>query len=244
MVLWTQCPQAIRSRYIHKVVHARRWPPVFNGQTNALHLDDAYEQRPNMHIVRAYAQAAHVAVSDLRGDMQIAPQEIAIAAKHGAPKSYVVLDMSITWPSRTWDTPAYVHLAKMIQQRGYKVITVGEGKRNIPGTTWIFGQTVFTIAAFISRAKAFVGPDSLLAHIAQAVNTPSVVLFGSTKSEYRVAPQARVTIVRRGDLQCLGCHHKPPFPKHYTECHLPPGRKNICMNMPAESVFGALQRLL
>ena len=40
------------------------------------------------------------------------------------------------------------------------------------------------ITALASRAKLFVGNDSGMAHIAAAVNTPSVVIFGSSNRDH------------------------------------------------------------
>ena len=44
--------------------------------------------------------------------------------------------------------------------------------------------TLPEITALASRAEIFVGNDSGIAHIAAAVNTPSVVIFGSSNRDH------------------------------------------------------------
>jgi len=240
VVLWTETPDVIQSRYVAEV---RGWPPNTNGQ-RVINLDDVYERSPNEHIVSAYARAAGVRVVDFRADFEVRTLDAQTAARIVRPHSYVALDLSVTWPSRTWGDPETGRLVRMLRTRGLQVVGLGHHPRTVPELIRVARQSLGVVAALIKNARAFVGPDSLLAHVAQAVGTPAVVLFGSTESRFRVAPQAKVSAIRRTDLECLGCHHRGPAPRHFTECSLEPGRKNACMNIPAEVVFNAVARYL
>ena len=61
--------------------------------------------------------------------------------------------------------------------------------------------TIRHTAALISRCSLFVSNDSGLAHIAAAVRTPLIVLFGKTDVD-RIAPRGEnVNILRRGHAQ-------------------------------------------
>lgn len=243
VIVWTQVPDVIQSRYVADVRTSHQWPPPLNGH-RVVNLDDVYERLPNAHIVDAYAFAAGVKVTDLRADFEIRANDARTAAAFARPGSYVAVDLSVTWDSRTWPTVETARLVRMFRQRGLQVVGLGHHPRTVPELIRVGGQPIGVVAALIKGARVFVGPDSLLAHVAQGVGTPAVVIFGSTEPRLRIAPQARVSVVRRSDLSCLGCHHRAPAPRHFTECALEPGRKNVCMQLPAEKVFEAAVRYL
>ena len=61
------------------------------------------------------------------------------------------------------------------------------------------------VTAFAARAQLFVGNDSGIAHIAAAVNTPSVVIFGSSNvAHWRPWTSAPAEIVRE-EMPCAPC---------------------------------------
>jgi heptosyltransferase-2 len=75
-------------------------------------------------------------------------------------------------------------------------------------------------AALIARCEAFVGNDSGLMHLAEAVGVPVVALFGPTVHEFGYAPSLPLsrTIERR--LACRPCSRNgaTPCPKRTYEC--------------------------
>jgi ADP-heptose:LPS heptosyltransferase len=68
----------------------------------------------------------------------------------------------------------------------------------------------------IQRAKLAVGPDTGLMHIAAAVGTPVISLFGAT-DPHRTGPFGFADLVLRGRAACVPCQQR----------HCPIGR--ICM---------------
>ncbi len=64
--------------------------------------------------------------------------------------------------------------------------------------------TLMETAAVIQRARLFVGPDSGLAHLAAALGTPSVVLFGPSEPRKWGLIAARHAVVRH-KLPCAPC---------------------------------------
>jgi heptosyltransferase-2 len=59
--------------------------------------------------------------------------------------------------------------------------------------------------ALLARASLLVTPDAGPRHVATALGTPAVVLFGPTDPRWS-APDALATLVAREGLSCLGCH--------------------------------------
>lgn len=63
-------------------------------------------------------------------------------------------------------------------------------------------------AALIKLSDRFIGPDSGLMHIAGAVGTQSVVIFGSIPAKVRINYYPTHRAYTK-DLDCLGCWYKP-----------------------------------
>lgn len=82
---------------------------------------------------------------------------------------------------------------------------------DVPGTAPIdlVGKgDLWTTAAILERAECVVALDSAQLHLAAAVGTPTVSLFGPT-DPVRFAPRGDEHVVlRREELTCLGCHKR------------------------------------
>ena len=80
---------------------------------------------------------------------------------------------------------------------------IGNGKNvlNLVGTT-----TLSEVAQVVERCSILIANDSLLSHIAAAVGTPVITIFGSTVEEFGFAPYGEaVTILQQSDLDCRPC---------------------------------------
>ena len=92
--------------------------------------------------------------------------------------------------TKQWATENFARIVEFICEKGLNTVAVATKKERevlekLRATTdvpiAIFDDlTLPEITALASRAKLFVGNDSGIAHIAAAVNTPSVVVFGSS----------------------------------------------------------------
>ncbi|MEQ1604352.1 MAG: glycosyltransferase family 9 protein [Pyrinomonadaceae bacterium] len=95
--------------------------------------------------------------------------------------------------------------------------------------------TLPQLTSLAKRAEIFVGNDSGIAHIAAAVGTPSVVVFGSSnRNHWRPWTDAPNEIVFR-EFACQPC---PGY-----ECK-EFGEPRCIQTVPHDSVFSALKRLL
>jgi lipopolysaccharide heptosyltransferase II len=70
------------------------------------------------------------------------------------------------------------------------------------------GKTsIAELACLIRRFKVFLTPDSAPLHIAQAVGTPVVALFGPTDPARHVVPSGSCTIIHKNDeVKCAPCY--------------------------------------
>jgi heptosyltransferase-2 len=95
------------------------------------------------------------------------------------------------------------------------------------------------MAALIALGKALISNDSAPMHIASAVGTPLVAIYGSTVPEFGFAPfRCRSEVVQiKEDLQCRPCH-----PHGKEKC---PEKHFRCINdIDAGEVYSRLKKLI
>jgi predicted lipopolysaccharide heptosyltransferase III len=107
------------------------------------------------------------------------------------PKSKIALIHPATaFKTKQWATENFVQIIEFLHEKGFSTVAVAAPKerevldnlkRNVavPITTFT-DLSLPEITALADRAELFIGNDSGIAHIAAAVNTPSVVIFGSS----------------------------------------------------------------
>ena len=134
------------------------------------------------------------------------------------PRPYVTFFLGSRWPSRFWFPAATAQVARTLQQE-YDMGTVligGPGEAVFAGqvgaalgetkATDLSGKTsVRDLIGIFSRARLGIGPDSGPMHIAAAVGTPVISLWGAT-SPLRSAPWGSEDFVVRGPAACSPCY--------------------------------------
>lgn len=112
----------------------------------------------------------------------------------GVHSSYVVIQPTARQIFKCWDDEKFSAVIDALQLRGYQVVlTSGPSKEDLDCVDHIAngcqtkpvvelaGKTTFPeLGALIAHAALFIGVDSAPMHIAAAVNTPIVCLFGAT----------------------------------------------------------------
>ncbi|MDR2251639.1 MAG: hypothetical protein LBD98_02230 [Endomicrobium sp.] len=85
---------------------------------------------------------------------------------------------------KNWIKDKWEKLIKFLIQDGYKIVEVGSspiGIKNIDGLTNKIGLSIQDTADIIARASCFIGVDSGLAHLANALNIKGIILQGKYK---------------------------------------------------------------
>jgi ADP-heptose:LPS heptosyltransferase len=92
------------------------------------------------------------------------------------------IDNKAQWVTRAWPPERWAAVARALLDGGWAVVEVGHGtkpKVRIPHTYSFFGQhSIRQTAAVLRRADLYLGNDSGLLHLAAAVGTPQVAVFG------------------------------------------------------------------
>ena len=109
-------------------------------------------------------------------------------------KKFALIHPAAAFESKQWATEKFARIAEFLSEKGLHPIAVAaknersilddiENLSNVQILTFD-DLTLPEITALASRAKVFVGNDSGIAHIASAVKTPSVVIFGSSNRDH------------------------------------------------------------
>jgi heptosyltransferase-2 len=134
---------------------------------------------------------------------------------------YLVLAPGSAWGTKRW--PFYPELAALVHD-AFPVVVVG-GNNDIAAAETIVSQlppgrginaagklSLLGSAEMISRAAAVVANDSASQHLASAMGTPTVTVYGPTSPEFGFGPLAPGSrTVGVSGLACRPCHeHGPP----------------------------------
>ena len=145
----------------------------------------------------------------------------ALLAEAGIRAEFVVLAPGSAWGSKRW--PFFPELARALAAEAPLALVGGAGDRADarqirnalgPGTPVADGVGRLSILAageLIRRAQVLVSNDSAPVHLASAVNTATVEIYGPTAPLFGFAARAPWSrIVEPEPLACRPCHHHGP----------------------------------
>lgn len=93
----------------------------------------------------------------------------------------IAIGPGASWPTKRWRTEHWQSLCAMLAARGARIVELGRNDETIGAGLSLINRTGIREAACLLRhASLFVGCDSGLMHLALAVQTPVVALFGPT----------------------------------------------------------------
>ena len=158
---------------------------------------------------------------------------------------FALLHPSTAFFTKQWPTENFAQTAEFLAGKGLHVVAVGSKseskvledlKRHSTVPVITFDDlSLSEITALASKARVFVGNDSGIAHIAAAVGTPSVVVFGSSnRDHWRPWTDAPNEIV----FEPFACQPCPGY-----ECK-EFGEPQCILSIEPQSVFIALDRII
>ena len=167
------------------------------------------------------------------------------AADDDILSNFALFHPAAAFATKQWAAEHFARVAEYIAARGMKRVAVAtrseaavlaslQEASRVPVIT-MEDLSLPEITALASRAKLFVGNDSGIAHIAAAVGTPSVVVFGSSnRDHWRPWTDAPNEIV----FEELGCQPCPGY-----ECGAF-GDPRCILSVTPEKVIAAVDRVL
>jgi ADP-heptose:LPS heptosyltransferase len=175
-------------------------------------LEVAYETMHGWHLIDAFNHSAEVPDAGRQIHMYPRVKDLRWAHSHleTLRQPVVLAPGPGLWEGRNWNYYQWPHLAKTLMSAGYDVILVGSCKTySIPCTRDLrMSTSMMQLAAVVKNARAFIGIDSFPAHVAGAMRTPRVVLFGITHAKYILCDSSRtVAVESAADHPFTGARH-------------------------------------
>lgn len=160
------------------------------------------------------------------------------------PGTYVALMPGAEFgPAKRWPSASYAKLARVLMRQGFQVMLLGSANDQpvgaeiaglAPGVRDLCGQTRLEDAIdLLAGAALAVSNDSGLMHVAAAVETPVVAIFGST-SYQNTPPLAERRALVSLNLPCSPCHQRT----------CPLGHLNCLNQLAPEQVLRAAEPFL
>jgi predicted lipopolysaccharide heptosyltransferase III len=160
---------------------------------------------------------------------------------------FVAIHPAAAFATKQWAAENFGRVAEELARQGLAVVVVTTGnqtglvedlKRNMAAPILSLADlSLPEITALLARARLFVGNDSGIAHIAAAVETPAVVVFGSSNIAHWRPWSAAGTAaeVVYEEMECQPCHG------YYCEKFAEP---ECIKRVPVERVMAAAERVL
>jgi heptosyltransferase-3 len=237
---WTVAPAVDDFWWRHLHTHTYRLPRHTHRHTVEANLDalrrvGLYPTEEDKRVVMVPGEAAEARVESL------------LASQGLAPKGFIHVHPTSRWLFKAWREESSAQMLRRLSEEGHRiVVTAAPDAREKAIVGRILAQagvdvvdlsgalSLRELAALAARARLFVGVDSAPMHIAAAMGTPVVALFGP--SDERVWGPWRVPHrVVAGAQPCRPCGNDGCGGGKVSEC---------LTTLPVERVLPAAQELL
>lgn len=187
--------------------------------------------RASIHLMEEFARSLDVAGEPLSYP-QLVPSArdrarvVALLGQAGLDtRRLVIIHTGPTWPVKQWPLEHWNLLVEQLTQiSGVAVIQAGANGHAsdaqaitpcvLNALDWIGRLSLSETLALIAQAQLFVGVDSGLLHVANALRVPTLGLFGPTDPACFMPPgQSEHGL--RSSMPCIACHHHPDGPLHW-----------------------------
>lgn len=210
---WSGAPQ--------RIGFSRTDAKELNWIFNNMHIEAFGDDISKLDHYLKFAEYLGIPQSPIEWDFALTAEEEAAIGRHLArvSHSFAVLFVGTRWQSKQW-FPAQMALCAELLRKEYQfdvVLLGGKDDQELAREavaltktpmTNLVGQTPLREAVgIIQRAAIAVGPDTGLIHIAAAVKTPVVSLWGAT-SPARTGPYGNANLVIQGKAPCVPCYRK------------------------------------
>lgn len=137
---------------------------------------------------------------------------------------FITISKEARWSTKQWDK--FESLIEQLLKQKKRVVVIGKKNSGMKFNSSLFldlsGQlSLIESAAVIKLSSQFIGNDTGLMHIADALKVPLITIWGPTVQEFGFSPQSKEShIVEINDLNCRPCstHGSKICPKGHFKC--------------------------
>jgi heptosyltransferase-1 len=159
-------------------------------------------------------------------DKKVSEMLLSAGAMAGSP--LVAINAGARWPTKQWPSSAFAEVADQLQDKGVRVVVIGSVAESHPASTVLshmrtspidlVGQTsIKEVIALLRRAHLLITNDSGPMHVAAALGTAVVALFGPT-DPLRTGPYGPGHRVLRSGIPCSPCFSRRCVNPKTLEC--------------------------
>ena len=191
-------------------------------ELSGLFLNEKIPEEMNKHAVERYLDFPRYLGAKINSARFILPlskeaeirAQILLDKNNLENKKFIVINPIAYWETKLWSNEKFAHLADLINNKlQMKVVFTGSEKEPIEKINSLMttesinlgGQTsLLDLAYLYKKAQIVITTDSGPMHLAAAVETPVIALFGPTDPE-RTGPYGTVHTIIRAELPCSPC---------------------------------------
>jgi ADP-heptose:LPS heptosyltransferase len=223
---------------------------------NPLTRDERGSTANHIHLVDALAECSDVILTEKQPRLYPSPllrkktfEKYHIKEKIIPSRFLIAINCGPTWPVREWPQIQWQILVNKIHEAwDAHIIQCGmhvSGNLNVydelRGTDNFSGQLeTKELIALVSSCDLVISIDSGPVHIAGAVGTPIIGLFGAVNPCFRLPP-ASTSVGLHSTVPCLFCHHRSPITHWKSGC---PHNIRCMQELDVDTVFNAVSRQL
>jgi ADP-heptose:LPS heptosyltransferase len=227
---------------------------IYNPQTTDERFPDTGAQ---CHLIDDLANSCGITLSNRQPRLFPSPELIKKTqaanglAETAAAKDRLIIGINCgrTWPVRMWHAAKWQKLVGLIHAEYDVVIlqfgfTKDDGTDDFDNLTGVQSVTnrlkSDELVALVASCHLLVSIDSGPVHLAGAVGTPVVGLFGAVDPHYRLPPDSPA-VGLFSDVPCLFCHHKTPIGHWQNGC---PNDIRCMKELDVQTVFQAVKAMI
>jgi ADP-heptose:LPS heptosyltransferase len=166
------------------------------------------------HTSEAYLRAIDATASPTDSRLEPTPDDLAAAARaldrSNIDSSHLVVVFPGSGnPAKNWPADKFAALASSLSKRTGVAVILGPAESSLEpvfrerGVAMLKDLDLPTVAAIARLAAAFVGNDSGVSHLAAAVGTPGLAIFGPTDPARWRPLGGRIDILRRNPIDSV-----------------------------------------
>jgi heptosyltransferase-2 len=162
-------------------------------------------------------------------------------------KPVIAVAPGARWETKRWPVEHFIGFIGAMVKRGVGIILIGgkdetalnaEISAQCPGTLDLTGSlSILETGAALRRCDCLVTNDSAPLHIAEAVGTPVIAIFGPTVREFGYYPHLPRSVALEVDLTCRPCSRNGSRP-------CPLGTKECLVVIQPERIIAAAENLV
>jgi heptosyltransferase-2 len=169
------------------------------------------------------------------------PSDGALRETLAPPTPYVAIVPGAAHATKRWPPDHWRALARRLRAAGFRSVALGsEHERGIVSSadvTDLCGLGLGVTAALLQRAVVAVAGDTGLMHVATAVGTPVVALYGPTSPAFGYTPYRGPSRILERSLPCRPC-------SVYGSSHCPMRHHRCMIDLTPDAVAAAVEALV